>query len=155
VLLGLVLEKLVKVVLCRFVLLLFVILFLDTDAKAQFPSQQPMGNMAGLSMAFGGGFMNNFGGTPNGNMMLGSAAATMAQGSYLVDQSQANINNQTAESMYYDNRLKKTRTFFENRQINGYYRDIEEWQKNTRRQLRGAGLYDREAIEYIYGINKP
>jgi hypothetical protein len=131
-------------------------LFYNNDAKAQFPSQQPMGSMNGLGMAFGGGFMNNFGvGTPNGNMMLGNAASTMAQGSYLVDQSQANINNQTAESMYYDNRLKKTRTFFENRQINGYYRDIEEWQKNTRRQLRGAGLYDREAIEYIYGINKP
>ena len=155
-LLGLVLEKLVKVVLYRFVLLLFVILFSLSDAKAQFPSQQPMGNMAGFGMAFGGGFMNNFGGgTPNGNMMLGNAAATMAQGSYLVDQSQANINNQTAESMYYDNRLKKTRTYFENRQINSYYRDIEEWQKNTRRQLRGSGIYDREAIEYIYGISKP
>lgn len=98
------------------------------------------------------GYMPN---SPYGTTRLGDAAAAMAQGSYLVDQSQANINNQTAESMYYDNRLKKTRTFFENRQINGYYRDIEEWQKNTRRQLRGAGLYDREAIEYIYGINKP
>jgi len=159
VLLGLVLEKLVKVVLSRFILLLLLLVTLfshGTDAKAQFPSQQPMGNMSGLGMAFGGGFMNNFGGgTPNGNMMLGSAAATIAQGSYLVNQSEANINNQTAQSMYYDNRLKKTRTYFENRQINGYYRDIEEWQKNTRRQLRGAGIYDREAIEYIYGINKP
>jgi len=146
-------QNMVNVMRFGFVLLLALIYL--PNANAQFPSQQPMGSMAGLGMAFGGGFMNNIGGTPNGNMMLGSAAATMAQGSYLVDQSQANINNQTAESMYYDNRLKKTRTFFENRQINGYYRDIEEWQKNTRRQLRGAGVYDREAIEYIYGINRP
>ena len=139
----------------KFVLLLLFILFSNTDAKAQFPSQQPMGNMAGFGMAFGGGFMNNYTGTYVGSMRLGDAAATMAQGSFLLDQSQANINNQTAESMYYDNRLKKTRTYFENRQINGYYRDIEEWQKNTRRQLRSAGVYDRQAIEYIYGISKP
>jgi hypothetical protein len=100
---------------------------------------------------FGPGYMPN---TAYGTTRLGDAAAAMAQGSYLVDQSQANINNQTAESMYYDNRLKKTRTYFENRQTNSYYRDLEEWQKNTRRQLRGAGMYDREAIEYIYGIRK-
>jgi len=117
-------------------------------------SQNPYIGNNNSGMNFGG-FMNNFGGTYGGSMRLGDAAATMAQGSFLVDQSQANINNQTAESMYYDNRLKKTRTYFENRQINGYYRDIEEWQRNTRRQLRGAGIYDREAIEYIYGINKP
>ena len=114
-------------------------------------SQNPYNNNSGMNF---GGFMNNFGGTYGGSMRLGDAAATMAQGSFLVDQSQANINNQTAESMYYDNRLKKTRTYFENRQINSYSRDIEEWQKNTRRQLRGAGLYDREAIEYIYGIRR-
>jgi hypothetical protein len=115
-------------------------------------SQNPyLGNNTGMNF---GGFMNNFGGTYGGSMRLGDAAAIMAQGSFLVDQSQANINNQTAESMYYDNRLKKTRTYFENRQINSYSRDIEEWQKNTRRQLRGAGMYDREAIEYIYGIRR-
>jgi hypothetical protein len=133
-----------------FILVFIFLLLIGGEGYSQNPY---LGNNTGMNF---GGFMNNFGGgTPNGNMMLGSAAATMSQGSYLVDQSQANINNQTVESMHYDNRLKRTRTFFENRQINGYYRDIEEWQKNTRRQLRGAGLYDREAIEYIYGINKP
>ena len=132
-----------------FILIVALISYDAADAHAQFPSQQPMGG----NIAFGG-FMNNFGGTYGGSMRLGDAAATMAQGSFLVDQSQANINNQTAESMYYDNRLKKTRTYFENRQINSYSRDIEEWQKNTRRQLRAAGMYDREAIEYIYGIRR-
>ena len=132
----------------RYFLFAFVILI--HNAEAQSPYQQPAN---GGNVAFGG-FMNNFGGTYVGSMRLGDAAATMAQGSFSVDQSQANINNQTAESMYYDNRLKKTRTYFENRQINSYSRDIEEWQKNTRRQLRGAGMYDREAIEYIYGIRR-
>jgi len=134
-----------------FILLLALISCNTGETNAQFPSQQPP--MGGGNIAFGG-FMNNFGGTYGGSMRLGDAAAIMAQGSFLVDQSQANINNQTAESMYYDNRLKKTRTYFENRQINSYSRDIEEWQKNTRRQLRGAGMYDREAIEYIYGIRR-
>jgi len=150
------LTTMVNIMRLGFILTFAFILFYTSDTKAQFPSQQPMSNMSGLNMAFGCGFMNNFGGgTPNGNMMLGSAAATMAQGSYVLDQSQANINNQTVESMYYDNRLKKTRTFFENRQINSYYRDIEEWQKNTRKEFRNAGMYDREAIEYIYSISKP
>ena len=129
-------------------ILVFIFLLVGREGYSQNPYP---GNNSGMNF---GGFMNNFGGTYGGSMRLGDAAATMAQGSFLVDQSQANINNQTAESMYYDNRLKKTRTYFENRQINSYSRDIEEWQKNTRRQLRGAGLYDREAIEYIYGIRR-
>jgi hypothetical protein len=128
----------------------FAFLILIHNAEAQSPYQQPAN---GGNVVFGG-FMNNFGGTYVGSMRLGDAAAIMAQGNFSVDQSQANINNQTAESMYYDNKLKKTRTYFENRQINSYSRDIEEWQKNTRRQLRGAGMYDREAIEYIYGIRR-
>lgn len=42
--------------------------------------------------------------------------------------------------------------FFEMRRYNGYYRDMEEWRKSERSKLKREGRYDREAIEYIYGI---
>jgi hypothetical protein len=127
-------------------------IFSSSQAYAQYNDPRVMSGIASnISGVIGYAPMSA---TPYGSMRLGDAAAIQAQGNFLVSQSEANINNQTAESMYYDNRLKKTRTYFENRQINSYSRDIEEWQKNTRRQLRGAGMYDREAIEYIYGIRR-
>jgi len=42
--------------------------------------------------------------------------------------------------------------FFEMRRYNGYYRDMEEWRRSEKVKLKREGRYDREAIEYIYGI---
>lgn len=41
-------------------------------------------------------------------------------------------------------------TFFEARRMNAYYRDLEEWRKKQKAILKKQGLYDKEAIEYIY-----
>lgn len=122
------------------------ILFLSSSSLlAQYPYQSMMGPG---SVIFGSGY---YAGSVPSTMMLGDAAMINAQSGYLLNQSEANINNQTAFSMYLHNRLLYTKTFFENRQLNSYYRDLETWQKETRRELKRSGLYDREAIEYIYG----
>ena len=62
-------------------------------------------------MPYVGYSSTNAQGTSNGN-----AAVISAEGGYLVDVSQANINNQQAYSLQLDNHLKKVDTFFEARQ---------------------------------------
>lgn len=44
-----------------------------------------------------------------------------------------------------------TVNFFENRRMNGYYRDMEEWRRSERARLKRYGIYDREAIRDLYG----
>ena len=99
------------------------------------------------------GFLN-MGASPYGANQYGNAAYVNSEANMVMAQSQANINNQTAYSMYLDNRIKRTETFFQNRQINRYYRDLEEWQRQERTQLKKYGIYDREAIERLYGIQR-
>lgn len=81
----------------------------------------------------------------------GSAAIISAEGGYLIDASQANINNQQAYGLQLDNHLKKVDTFFEARQSNAFYRDLEDWQKRERVRLKKVGAFDREAIRSLYG----
>lgn len=102
---------------------------------------------------FTSGFGLNIPGTASSVGGYGTAASWNAAANMVVAQSEANINNQTAYSMALDNRLKYTNTYFRNRQLNGYYRDLEEWQKQTRKELKAAGLYDRDAIRYVYGMD--
>lgn len=89
--------------------------------------------------------------TANQGSSNGQAAVISAEGGFMVDASQANINNQQAYSMQLDNHLKRVNTFFEGRQTNSFYRDLEAWQKKQRAEFKKYGMYDREAIRYIYG----
>jgi len=132
-------------IMCLFI---FLILF-SSSAYPQYPANS--NNQVNFANPFGYNSSYNI---PMNTTRLGDAAVIAANGSFLLDSSEANINNQIATSMYYDNRIKRTVTFFENRQYNSYYRDLEDWQRDTRRHLKAKGLYDREAIEYIYGIKR-
>lgn len=125
-------------------LTVFFVLFLasSTTVLAQNPF---MGNV------FGPGY---YPGSANSTTLLGDAAVTMANGSFLLNQSEANINNQIAYGMSMRNEVTRVHVFYQKRQLGGYYRDIEAWQKQARKELKDAGLYDRDAIEYIYGINR-
>jgi hypothetical protein len=109
-------------------------------------AQQPNNNI------FTNGFGLNIPGTASSVGGYGSAASMSGAATMIMAQSEANINNQTAISMQLDNRIKYTNTYFQNRQLNGYYRDLEEWQKKTKKELKASGLYDREAIRYLYGM---
>ena len=99
------------------------------------------------------GFLN-MGATAYSAGQYGNSSYMNSEGNRVLNQSMANMNNQAAYSMYLDNRLKQTRTFFDNRQLNRYYRDLEEWQRQERTQLKRYGIYDRESIERLYGISR-
>jgi hypothetical protein len=74
--------------------------------------------------------------------MNGMGNFVQSAGAYNLQTSQANINNQTAESQYIDNRLKGTQTYFEMRKINRDARKAEE----TR------GLNTEEAWRYAQAM---
>lgn len=41
-------------------------------------------------------------------------------------------------------------SFFDGRRMNAYNRDMEEWRKSEKAKLKRYGVYDREAIRYLY-----
>lgn len=79
------------------------------------------------------------------------ASVIASEGGYLVDSSMANINNQQAYSMSLDNQIKYATTYFEKKQINMFYRDLQDWQNKERTKLKRSGSLDREAIYRLYG----
>ena len=133
--------------------ILFSLAFINCQsASAQYNDPQVMASIgANISGVTGYAPMVT---TPYASMRLGDAAFMQAQGNFLLNQSQANMNNESAYSMRLNNQLLRTRTFFENRQLNRFYRDLEDWQKEERMALKRAGIYNREAIEYLYGIRR-
>lgn len=111
--------------------------------------------MNNIGMGLQGILQNNYASSAQQGAMYGQAATINAQGNYLLNQSMANINNEMAYSMSLHNQTLRARTFFEKRQINGYYRDMEAWQREERSRLKRSGLYDKESIEYLYDIRRP
>lgn len=97
------------------------------------------------------GNMPYVGSTALGTYNNSQASIIASEGSYLVDSSMANINNQQAYSMSLDNQIKKTSTYFEKRQINMFYKDLEYWQHKERSKLKRSGSLDRDAIYRLYG----
>ena len=108
---------------------------------------------------YGSDHVNPFGAMPfigmpqtassaNGNSQSAVIAAT---GGYAVDMSLSRINDQTAYSMMLDNHTKKIDTYFNGRNSNAYYRDMDAWRKQERTYLKKIGLWNRETINYIYG----
>ncbi len=89
--------------------------------------------------------------TAGGSYQNGAANMIRAQGQNAADMSLANMNNQFALSLGLDNSLKYVETYFKKRQTNMYYRDLEDWQKRFKAQMKkyGGGL-TREDIEYMY-----
>lgn len=110
----------------------------------QYPYQQNTGS----GSLFYPGYVSN---SAYGTMRLGDAAMINAQANYVLSTSEAAMNYEAAYTMHLQNKLTRTQTYFENRQLNMYYRDLEEWQREERKALKRAGLYDRTAIEYLYG----
>jgi hypothetical protein len=47
-------------------------------------------------------------------------------------------------------RNNPTANFFDSRRMNGYNRDMEEWRRSEKARLKRYGIYDREAIRYLY-----
>lgn len=139
-------------------LIIFLFVSIITNVVyAQYPNYgyNPNSSMQNIGVGLQGILYGNYASNASQGNMYGEAAVMNAYGNYLVSRSTANINNEMAYSMYLNNQRLRTTTYFEKRQINGYYRDIEEWQKEERSRLKRSGLYDKEAIEYIYNIRRP
>jgi len=95
--------------------------------------------------------VNIFGNTLYPGYVSPQASVIASEGGYLLDSSMANVNNQQAYSMALDNSLKSTTIYFEKRQNNMFYRDLEYWQKKERAKLKKEGSLDRKAIYKLYG----
>ena len=136
-------------------ILVIIVIVISNVASAQYPSYGPNVGMNNVGLGLQGILSNNFASSPQQGYMYGEAAMINSYGNYALNQSMANINNQTAYSMSLDNKLQRIRTTFEGRQINRYYRDIEAWQATERNRLKNMGVYDRAAIEDVYNIRRP
>ena len=96
----------------------------------------------------------NIASTANQGAANGQAAMISAQGNYELNHSQALINAEEANTLHMQNRIRYAQTYFEMRQINRYYRDLEAWQYQEKQYLKRYGMYNRENIERLYGIRR-
>lgn len=137
-------------------LITIILAFFCEYAIAQYPAYRgyynPNTGMNNIGLGLQAILSNNYASTAQQGAMYGQAANINAYGNYVVNQSIANINNETAYSMSLNNQILRTQTFFQKRQINRYYRDLEEYQKQERIRLKAYGLYDDEAIARLYKI---
>ena len=109
----------------------------------------PQNSFSNIGIGLGG--FNNYASSADQGYMYGQSANINAEANFILNQSLAGINNQTSYNMSLLNQEQRARTFFEKRQINRYYRDLEEWQLKEKAMLKREGLYDKDAIEYLYG----
>jgi hypothetical protein len=85
----------------------------------------------------------------NHNLSLFFASSNQSQSQPTLGQNLMDMEG--AYSMKLDNKIKYATTFFEMRQLNRYYTDLETWQRAERLRLKRSGLYDRDAIRDLYG----
>lgn len=131
-------------------------LFLSDSVMAQYPGYggyyNPNAGMNNIGLGLQSILSNNYASSVQQGSMYGQAAEINAYGNYVVNQSIANINNQTAYAMSLNNQVLRTQTFFQKRQINRYYRDLEEYQRQERIRLKASGLYTDEDIARLYRL---
>jgi hypothetical protein len=126
----------------------FLFLFLLSIANISY-SQNPYDSIGNSLQA-----ILNIASTANQGASNGQAAIINAQGNYELKHSQALINVEEASTLHMQNRIRYAQTYFEMRQINRYYRDLEAWQYQEKQYLKRYGIYDRENIEKLYGIRR-
>lgn len=127
----------------KIILLIFCFCVLQNKLFAQFSNGGHVDIFANNDIAYRSA-------TVAGSDQNGQANLVRSQGQIALDFSMANINNQFAFSLGLDNNLKYVETYFKKRQINRYYKDLEDWQSRYRAYLKKHGGLTREDIEYIY-----
>lgn len=93
--------------------------------------------------------------TPYEGAMRGQAAWITAAGDYLVDDAQAEILWQHAESMHYENELKKTASALTRKKMLHDYRDYER-QRRFQRKERSKQLWEEkyQELAHTYRLNE-
>jgi hypothetical protein len=91
-------------------------------------------------------------GTAYSTGQFGRASVIDSQGNYILKQSQENINNQISYEHFLKNDSARVENIFNKRQINGFYRSLEEWQREEKQRIKkNNGRLTREDIRYLYG----
>lgn len=108
------------------------------------------GNMENqnLTNAMNGFFMYST--SPQQAAGFGQAAVNRSVGVATRDISEAAINYETAYEMRLNNSLLRVNTYFEMRQSNRYYKELELLQKTELRKLKASGQLDIETLNHLY-----
>lgn len=80
----------------------------------------------------------------------GESSYLSSMGSSNLMNSQAYMNYQEGDSMYMSNRIKYVNTYFQRRQLNTYYRQLEEIQKKELSKLKKEGCLNIENLNYLF-----
>lgn len=129
----------------NFIIIIVFILLTSNSGLAQNPCPNIGYNLDYMIGSYGVG-------SPSSTASFGSASVIDSMGNYTLKQSMANINNQVAYEYYLKNSELRVETHFQKKQINGFYRTLEEWQRSEKTRLkRSNGSLTREDIMYIYG----
>lgn len=110
-----------------------------------------------VSSAYGqyaniGGFVN-FSASPQQAAAYGQAAINNSYGNQILNTSEASINFETANSMHMDNSLKGVHIYFQRRQANSYYRELEQLQKEEIKYLKRSGMYNIQTLREVYNTD--
>jgi hypothetical protein len=84
----------------------------------------------------------------------GQAAINYSYGGASVDYSIAAINQQTAYTMYLQNRVNAVDSYFQRRQMNTYYRELEQLQKEAIREAKYSGSWNVQELNNLYHNNQ-
>lgn len=84
----------------------------------------------------------------------GQAAITYSDGRASVDYSISSINQQTAYSMYLQNRVTAVDSYFQRRQMNTYYRELEQLQKEAIREAKYSESWNVQELNNLYHNNQ-
>ena len=88
--------------------------------------------------------------TANQAESYGESSYLSSMGSSNLMNSQAYINYQEGDSMYMSNRIKYVNTYFQRRQLNTYYRHLEEIQKRELIKMKRDDQYTIENLNSLF-----
>ena len=97
----------------------------------------------------------NYASSPGQAYGYGQAAMNYSYGSSAIDYSIAAMYQQTVYTMYLQNQLNSIDCYFQKRQMNRYYRELEELQKQEIKAAKYSGSWNIQQLNNIYNHAYP
>lgn len=97
---------------------------------------------------------SNYASSPSQAYSYGQSAINYSYGSAYVDYSIAAMNQQTAYTMYLQNRLNTIDCYFQQRQMHTYYRELEQLQKQSIKESKYSGSWNIQELNNLYHNNQ-
>jgi hypothetical protein len=95
----------------------------------------------------------NYASSPGQAYGYGQAAMNYSYGTSAVDYSIAAMYQQTVYTMYLQNRLNSIDCYFQQRQMNKYYRELEELQRQEIKEAKYSGSWNIQQLNNLYNNN--